>query len=328
MGGGHRGPGARLLNKGVMKRLNCFESGSGSGTGRWVAVLLLVMAGLLSACGKPVSGEAAALAELAPARMAAPAMARARAEMAPADSALAADAQPRYIAVRHSLSVLVAVERLAEAWDAVRAQCAQLDCVVLSSSLQRELPTQAPGAELEMRVVPKDLAALLGSVNGVGEVASHATSSEDKTAQVVDVQAHIKNRTEFRDSLRGLLQSVDRKRPLADVLEIQRTLSQTQAELDSFATQLKLLQQETQRQFVTVSFLPKRTLATGGVANPVWRALSEASEVMSESLASVITFLAAALPWAIMGLPLLGLLLWLKRRRLSRQAARARTHPL
>lgn len=235
------------------------------------------------------------------------------------------DAQQRYIAVRHALTVVVPVEQLASAWSAVSEQCGKLDCVVLSSSLQRELPTQEPGAELEMRVAPKDLSALLGSVNGAGDVASHATTSEDKTAQVVDVEAHIKNRTEFRDSLRGLLQSVDNKRPLADVLEIQRTLSQTQAELDSATTQLKLLQEETFRQFVSVSFNPKRSLASGGVANPVWRALSEAGEVMSSSLASVITFLARVLPWLIVGVPVLWLLRWGRRRWAIRRASKAQS---
>ena len=258
--------------------------------------------------------------------MPAPGMVGKTSAMAPADATADAE-QQRYIAVRHALKVVVPVDRLADAWSAVSDQCAKLDCVVLSSSLQRELPTQPPGAELEMRVAPKDLPALLGSVNGAGEVASHATTSEDKTAQVVDVEAHIKNRTEFRDSLRGLLQSADHKRPLADVLEIQRTLSQTQAELDSFATQLKLLQQETQRQYVAVSFVPKRSLASGGAANPVWRALTDAGEVMSSSLAGVITFFAAALPWLIVGLPVLWLLRWFKRRWSNRRAAKALPHP-
>ena len=313
--------GTRLIGKDCRKPLQRLADGAHAC--RW-AVLLLVASCLLSACEKPQSGKAemASASASAPAPVSAPARLKEAGGAADSEAASDADAQPRYVAVRHSLQVVVAVEHLADAWTAVSDQCARLDCVLLSSSLQREMPSQAPGAELEMRVAPRDLPALLGSVNGAGKVSSHATSSEDKTAQVVDVQAHIKNRTGFRDSLRDLLQSVDRKRPLADVLEIQSTLSQTQAELDSFATQLKLLQQETQRQFVSVRFLPQRTLATGSVANPVWRAMQDAGEVMSESLASVITFLAALLPWLIVILPLLWLLRWFRRRWSGRRVSK------
>jgi len=38
-----------------------------------------------------------------------------------------------------------------------------------------------------------------------GKIAQHATESEDKTAAVIDVEAKLKNQTDFRDSLRRML---------------------------------------------------------------------------------------------------------------------------
>ena len=284
-------------------------------------VAALSMALLMVACGESaipareaaVAGDAAEMAKsvAAPSPMG-------MAPPAAADGGVQAPAQ-KHIAVRHDIDVVLAADRIEAAWKAVGEQCAKLDCEVLNSSLRRELRDQPGGAELQMRVAPKDLAALLGTVEGQGRVAAHNTGSEDKTAQVIDVEAHIRNRTEFRDSLRALLKDTTANRKLADVLEIQRTLSQTQAELDSYATQLKLLMQETQRQAVSVNFRPEVSLVDGGAANPIGNALRDAGQVMSHSVAGIITAAAALLPVLAMGLPLFWLLLrawrWLRRSR-------------
>ena len=285
----------------------------------------LSLALLLGACGEAaapareaaMAGDAAEMAK----SVAAPApMAMAPPAPAPAEGGAQAPAQ-KHIAVRHDIDVVLPADRIEAAWKAVGEQCAKLDCEVLNSSLRRELRDQPGGAELQMRVAPKDLTALLGAVEGQGRVAAHNTGSEDKTAQVIDVEAHIRNRTEFRDSLRVLLKDTTGNRKLADVLEIQRTLSQTQAELDSYATQLKLLMQETQRQAVNVNFRPEVSLVDGGAANPIGNALRDAGRVMSHSVANVITAVAALLPLLAIGLPLFWLALrawrWLRR---SRQA--------
>lgn len=222
---------------------------------------------------------------------------------------------PRHIAVRHSLDVVVPAEKIVDAWKAVAETCAKLDCEVVSSSVRKELVDQPGGAELDMRVNPKDAPQLLGALEGAGRVASHNTSSEDRTAQVVDVEAHIKNRTEFRDSLRALLLQAGANRKLSEVLEVQQALSQTQAELDSQATQLKLLMQQTTRQNVQVSFRPEVSLVGGKAANPIWNALRNAGRVMSRSVAELITLVAALLPWLLVLLPgaWIARRLWVKR---------------
>lgn len=292
---------------------------------RLPCAVALSLALLLGACGEAaapareaaMAGDAAEMAK----SVAAPApMAMALPALAPAEGGAQTPAQ-KHIAVRHDIDVVLPADRIEAAWKAVGGQCAKLDCEMLNSSLRRELRDQPGGAELQMRVAPKDLTALLGTVEGQGRVAAHNTGSEDKTAQVIDVEAHIRNRTEFRDSLRALLKDNTGNRKLADVLEIQRTLSQTQAELDSYATQLKLLMQETQRQSVNVNFRPEVSLVDGGAANPIGNALRDAGRVMSHSVANVITAVAALLPLLVIGLPLFWLALrawrWLRR---SRQA--------
>lgn len=114
----------------------------------------------------------------------------------------------RFLAVRQELNVEVPQAQLADAWGQVRDLCATLRCELLSASLLRETPQQPGNAMLEMRVAPADVQRLLGTLAGVATIVSQNTISEDKTAEVIDVEARIRNRTEFRDSLRLMLLSL------------------------------------------------------------------------------------------------------------------------
>jgi hypothetical protein len=228
----------------------------------------------------------------------------------------------RYLAVRQDLNVEVPPEQLADAWGKVRDLCGTLQCELLSSSLLRETPQQPGNAMLEMRVAPADVDKRLSGLAGVAKVVSQNTTSEDKTAEVIDVEARIKNRVEFRDSLRLMLRDTVTKRTMADLLAIQRTLSDTQAELDAIATQRKVLEQQTSKQHIQIQFTPSRTLVQSGRSyNPMMRALREAGSVLAESVGVLITFLAAVLPWLLLvGLPLGWLVRVLWRRRRARAA--------
>jgi hypothetical protein len=289
------------------------------------ALLLPLLAALaLTACGRR-NAEIAEPAAAPPApMMAAPGFgggaekrARVQQEAALADQAEASPLQ-RFLAVRQDLNVEVPPEQLADAWAKVRDLCGTLQCELLSSSLLRETPQQPGNAQLEMRVLPADVDKLLGGLTMVAHVVSHTTTSEDKTAEVIDVEARIRNRTEFRDSLRVMLRDTVTKRTMADLLAIQRTLSDTQAELDAMATQRKVLGQQTSKQHIQIQFMPKRALVRGGDSyNPMMKALRNAGAVLAESVGALITFAAAVLPWFLLVVLPAGWLarvLWRRRR--------------
>jgi len=236
-----------------------------------------------------------------------------------APAAPAPDEAPaqRFIAVRQSLAVEVPSEQLANAWHSVRDLCASLQCEVLSASLSRETPQQQGSAMLELRVAPPDVDRLLGGLAGVAKVTAQQTSSEDKTAQVIDVEAQIRNRTEFRDGLRQMLSDTSVKRTLSDLLTIQRTLSQTQAEIDAAATRRKVLAQQTGKQHVQISFSTTRAIVSPGGHgySPVANALRQAWDALAESVGTLITVVAMALPWLLLVvLPFAWGMRWLLRR--------------
>ncbi len=210
-------------------------------------------------------------------------------------------AAPRFVAVRHKLEIVEAGSGLAKSIEAVVAFCGTI-----------------PG-NITARVAPQDLTKFLDFVGKQGKIAQHATESEDKTAAVVDVEAKLKNQTEFRDSLRRMLTKPGVS--VADLLQIQEKLAEAQAELDSEATQRKVLANETEKVYVEIAFhAEQRTISRGSFAS-VGEALRDFGSVLGDSLAVLITAVAAIIPWLIVIIP--GLWFLIKAVRLFRERRRA-----
>ena len=191
---------------------------------------------------------------------------------------------------------------------------------MLSSSVTNETAVLSPAGNLSVRVAPQDLNKFLDFVGKRGKISRHSTESEDKTAAVVDVEAKIKNQTDFRDSLRKMLAKPGVS--VADLLQIQEKLAEAQAELDSEATQRKILANETEKVFVEVAFRSERRTTSRSAFAPIGDALRESGSVLAESLAALITAVATIIPWLIVIVPGVWVLVKLWRRfRKNRKAS-------
>jgi hypothetical protein len=269
----------------------------------------------LGACGKlaepPENTTTAALERTAAPAMSVP-------PPAPVPAAVALDkvhepvphptavAQERYIAVRHELQIEAPADQLVNAWSRTVDACRRLDCELLTSQLQHETAQTPVSASLSLRVAPNDYATLTQAMGGDARVISDSTSSEDKTVQVIDVEAHLKNRADYRDSLRDLLKDKSVKRSLDDLLQISDTLADVQAEIDSAQSQRKLLEQETSKSFVQMTFTAERALSTATRYHPWLGLWSDSVNLISDSTRSMVRVLAMALPWVL----LVALLVW------------------
>ena len=215
-----------------------------------------------------------------------------------ADKVLAA---PRFVAVRHKLEIVEAGSGLAKSIEAVVAFCGTLQCEVLSSSVTNETAILSPSGSIAARVAPQDLNKFLDFVGKQGKIAQHATESEDKTAAVVDVEAKLKNQTDFRDSLRRMLTKPGVS--VTDLLQIQEKLAEAQAELDSEATQRKILANETEKVYVEIAFRAEQRTTSRGAFASVGEALRNFGSDLGDSLAALITASAAIIPWLIVIIP-------------------------
>jgi uncharacterized protein DUF4349 len=228
-------------------------------------------------------------------------------------------AASRFVAVRHKLEIVGQGAGLAKSIEAVVAFCETIQCEVLSSSVTNETAVLSPSGNIAARVAPADLNKFLDFVGKQGKIAQHSTESEDKTAAVIDVEAKLKNQTEFRDSLRKMLTKPGVS--VADLLQIQEKLTEAQAELDSEATQRKMLANETEKVYVEIAFhAEQRTISRGTFAS-VGEALRDFGSVLSDSLAALITAVAAIIPWLIVIVP--GLWFLMKAIRRFRERRRA-----
>ena len=209
----------------------------------------------------------------------------------------------KYIALRHHLQIETSAEQMQAAFDAAVAHCEALSCQLLSANYNKETPYSPPSASLSVRVPPRNVAIFLDGLAKNGEVMQHSRDSEDKTNQVVDTDARIKNLTELRDRLRAMLN--DKSAKFKDLIEVETQLANTQSELDSFTSMRKVLSLETDLVAVNIDFTAAQGITEQGFFAPVARAFKDAGHVMMENFGAVITFVVGAIPWLLIGIPLL-----------------------
>ena len=285
----------------------------------WTVLAAISLAALFAGCSEraaPVAAEAPAAAggiAASPAAMSAPMATQARmkgvasAESTPADAPAAADA--RYIAYTHRYAIEAERARLRAVLDAHLARCKQIDCTVLSQSYTEENDNQPPSATLSVRVSHKDKDPFTDALkSGEGRVTNQASVAEDKTLQVVDIEARMANLTQLRDRLRKLL--ADPKAGIKEAVEIERQLAQTQGEIDSMTSQRRVLAQQTERELFEINYQARRSAIERSMFEPVKNALLGSGRVAMESVAGMITLLAATVVWLV---PLAGVIWFIRR---------------
>ena len=214
----------------------------------------------------------------------------------------------KYIALRHHLQIETPAEKMQATFDAAIAHCEALNCQILSANFNKATPYNPPSASLYVRIPPRNVAIFLTGLAKNGEVMQHGRDSEDKTSQVVDTDARIKNLSELRDRLRLML--MDKAAKFKDIIDVERELANTQSQLDALNSMRKILSQETDLVAVNIDFIATQGITEQGFFAPVARALKDAGFVMMQSFGSVITFIMSAIPWLLIGIPFI----WLARR--------------
>lgn len=263
---------------------------------RWRSLLAgLVILGL---AGCRDSGEAtvATSAEAWRAPALAPAM-----KMAEGEGVRDGAGQPagvRYLAERQYWVFELPEAQIEKRWQAHVALCRQ-DCEVLNASISKS--RQAPvSASLQLRVARASAERLFAAMSGP-EVSERRVEREDKTLQVVDVEARLKNQAELRDRLRKLLASY--KGGLKDVLETERELARVQGDLDALAAQRQVLANETEKVLLFAEYRPEASIAETGALQPLVEAWRNMGRGFAESLAQALMFIVTALPWLFLVLP-------------------------
>jgi hypothetical protein len=227
----------------------------------------------------------------------------------------------RFIAVHHKLEVIAPEASLPKAWESVITYCGTIECTVVSSNLVRKTGDAAPSGSVSLRVSPGDVKKLFDQVEKQGQIAQHATESEDKTTTVLDTEARIKNLASFRDSLRSM--QTKPSVSVKDLVDIQQQLTEVQSQLDSETAQRKILANETEKVSVDITFAAERGRTSRSAWTPIWDALRESGSDLAASVAWLITAIVTIIPWLVLIVPLFWLLgkFWRRFRRKPSNAA-------
>lgn len=207
----------------------------------------------------------------------------------------------KFLEVKHRLTLQMKGTGVGKSLKAVVALCGTLQCEMLSSNESTDVGDSVPAGSVSVRVAPADLNGFLEFVAKQGQILTHATESQDRTTEIVDLEAQIKNQTDFRDNLRQMMARPGVK--VEDLLQIQEKLAEAQSGLDSEVANRKVLSNETEKVAVEIEFRAEGVESRRGAFSAVGRAIRESGEVLAESLAALITAVAAVIPWLILIVP-------------------------
>lgn len=160
----------------------------------------------------------------------------------------------RLLVRRAALDVIVA--------DVVRAAARAQSVLVGSGGYVERAQRSERSASFTLRVPAASLDAVLDSLSTLGKVATRTVSAEDVTEQSIDLDARLQALIVTRDRLRELQLKAT---TVADVIAVQRELSQVQGEVDSLEGRLKHLRSTASLANVELSVRQKVILGPLGV---------------------------------------------------------------
>ncbi len=148
------------------------------------------------------------------------------------------------------------------------------------------------GASLQLRIPSERLDEAFRRFADIGHLTSQSRSSDDVTAEHVDLQARVKALETSVARLTKLMAAAD---STADLLEAENALSQRQQELDGLRAQLKSLEGQVSEASVSVT-LHVETALPGGPAN-FWEGLVAGWDSLGTAGAGALVLVGILLPW-------------------------------
>lgn len=204
------------------------------------------------------------------------------------------------------------------------AQAGPAVCQVTSAESSTDREDQEVRGRLTLRAQPQWLARFRAGLDqdargAGGRLTGGATETEDLTRSIVDTEAYLRAKTALRDRLQQLLET--RSAPVADLVQLERSLAEVQGEIDAANSQLQVMRTRVATSTLTLNYQSTRSAVTGGV----WRPVAEASEnffgVFAWAVAAIIVLVAAAVPFALVAVPVGWLIVRSRRHARARRAA-------
>ncbi|HEV7185825.1 MAG TPA: DUF4349 domain-containing protein, partial [Leifsonia sp.] len=152
-----------------------------------------------------------------------------------------------------------------------------------------------PSATLVLRIPANRLTTTLDTLKRLGTVDSIDLKADDVTAQAKDVDGRI---TALQASVDRLLELMSKATTTADLITIESTLSDRQAQLDSLKAQKAALDDQVSLSTITLELRAKGTVVAAP-APTFWSGLTGGWDALVVTLNSLLVVLGVLLPWLI-----------------------------
>lgn len=211
------------------------------------------------------------------------------------------------------------VESLLKADQAACESAGVTACQMISLSSNSNADNRYVNKTLELRVSPQWLKTWQAGLNASvarahGRISDQAVTSEDLSLQLVDTEAHLKNKEALRDRLAEIIRTSPGK--VSELIEAETQLSQVQTDIDATRSALAIMQKRVATVHVTLTYQSEAVAASSGTFSPVVDATKDILRTMMSVLGGLIRVLSFLAPLALIGIPAVWYgRKWLKSRR-------------
>ena len=217
--------------------------------------------------------------------------------------------QGKHLAVSHFFTLRLPNDQIEAVQSRHLEECAKLGCTLLRTSLDRANEGRIT-AYTSVRLSPAAYATFVTIATAPPvDVMSHAETADDQTLPMIDVEKRLEVKTVLRDRLTSMLRDPGKK-SAADLAAIEKELAQVQAEIEAAIAQRDYLRTITETIKMDISYNGTAAQAGQIDLSPITFAVKGIGRTIVSSVAALISFLAAVLPW----LPIAALLIWAVRR--------------
>jgi hypothetical protein len=223
-------------------------------------------------------------------------------------------------AIAHRFTLVLPNAEIEAVQEKNSAECVKLGCNILSSSISRS-DRGSVSASMSIRIKPDAYDAFAAALAAPpARIRNHSQTADDLAAPVLDAEKRMAAKTALRERLTALLNDQSPK-TAADLVAIEKELSEVQSEIENFTAQLENLRKRTDMVSVDITYVGS-TAGYGGLDfAPLHEAVMDIGQTVIRSLSWLIYCLAAVGPW----LPIIAIVWWIIRRR-RRQPLRSATN--
>ncbi|ESQ89730.1 hypothetical protein ABENE_13375 [Asticcacaulis benevestitus DSM 16100 = ATCC BAA-896] len=214
------------------------------------------------------------------------------------------------------------VDALINADQSACAKAGQAACQMISMRADNNPGSGFVRKTLELRVTPEWMKIWQGQLsanlkNSNAHIFSQNVTSEDLSLQIVDTDAHLKNKLALRDRLLNIIKNNPGK--IGDLVEAETQLSQVQSDIDSAQSTLAVLQKRVATTHLTLTYQSEAAAASHNTFSPVTDAFRNILNNMMIMLGIIISAAAFLIPLLIVIVPLIWLFVkWFRKRKASK----------